>query len=112
MKTAEYEKNRENYLKNGRAYAQRTRKSARQAAKKLGLTLEQYDAMGTTCAICGEGNLEGRNRHVDHCHATGKVRDVLCKACNLMIGHAKDRAELLLKGVDYLKKHTSRLDAN
>ena len=48
-----------------------------------GLTLDQYHAIlerqDFCCAICGEpeGNSLYTKWHVDHCHATGRVRGVL-----------------------------------
>src|SRR5579859_6165169 len=55
--------------------------------RKFGITLEQYDAMlveqGGRCAACGTDEPGGMGSfHVDHCHATGKVRKLLCVRCN------------------------------
>lgn len=54
-------------------------------AKQLGVTDEEYAAMlerqGGGCAICG-ARPKTRRLHVDHDHATGKVRGLLCHRCN------------------------------
>jgi len=42
---------------------------------------------------------------VDHNHATGKVRALLCHNCNLTLGRAKDNPNILLSCIDYLNKH-------
>lgn len=57
---------------------------------------------GKVCAICGSSE----NLHVDHCHTTGKIRDVLCRECNIGLGHFRDRPDLLLLAIEYLRKHT------
>jgi hypothetical protein len=43
--------------------------------------------------------------HVDHDHKTGKVREVLCFTCNVMLGQAQDDPALLVRAVAYLQKH-------
>lgn len=50
------------------------------------LTTRAHQAMERAqdgrCAIC-------RNRrklHVDHCHTTGRVRALLCRRCNVLVG--------------------------
>jgi hypothetical protein len=54
------------------------------------LTEEQYQtllaAQGGACVICHKEPDADRPLAVDHCHATGVVRALLCNLCNLMIG--------------------------
>lgn len=55
------------------------------------------------CAVCGTG--PGKFRlAVDHCHATGKVRGLLCVTCNLAAGYLRDNPELVRRLADYLEK--------
>lgn len=72
---------------------------------KYGMTLEQWDEMmlnqGGMCAMCNEERRLG----VDHNHATGKVRALLCLGCNVAIGHLKESADLATNAASYLKKH-------
>lgn len=94
-------------------YRQRTYTSEKGRAKHLksnyGLTQSEFDLMleaqNGVCAICGGTEWGGSfdRPKVDHCHDTKVVRGLLCQACNLMIGHAKDDIELLAKGIEYLK---------
>lgn len=54
--------------------------------------------------ICGIGEGElGKNLDVDHCHDSGKVRGVLCNPCNVILGHARDRPDLLESAAKYLR---------
>ena len=39
---------------------------------------------------------------IDHNHVTGKVRGILCKSCNLLIGNAKDNVDILKSAIVYL----------
>jgi hypothetical protein len=64
------------------------------------------------CAICGA--VESTKHHkskrvvrlaVDHNHKTGKVRGLLCLACNHAIGGLKDDPELVFRAANYLKQH-------
>ena len=75
--------------------------------KRVGLSEDRYfemlDDQGWVCAICG-GELVGRLAHLDHDHATGKARGVLCQKCNLMLGNARDNIEILNKAINYLTK--------
>lgn len=57
---------------------------------RYGMTLEQYDELlrtqDGTCAICKQSCGTGQRLAVDHDHATGDVRGLLCKKCNRFIG--------------------------
>jgi hypothetical protein len=43
---------------------------------------------------------------VDHNHTTNKIRALLCSNCNLILGHAKDNKEILIKLSEYLEKYS------
>lgn len=74
---------------------------------------EMYRLQDGKCAVCHQPELsrdkQGNVRvlAVDHCHETGAVRELLCYACNSMLGQAKDNVEVLLAGAAYIKKHSS-----
>jgi hypothetical protein len=63
------------------------------------------------CYICGsEGFLIGKNGHteklaVDHDHATGQVRKLLCHNCNRALGLMHDDPSLLRKAANYIEEH-------
>jgi galactoside O-acetyltransferase len=79
--------------------------------RNYGMTLDQANALlaeqGGRCAVCltpidlfkkmwiGGGV-------VDHDHATGAIRGLLCQACNLVIGLAGDQEHRLAKAQHYL----------
>jgi hypothetical protein len=77
---------------------------------KYGITIEQYNQklidQSNCCAICGTDKPGGghNNLYVDHNHSTGKVRGLLCRNCNLMLGHAFDKVELLEEAIKYLNR--------
>lgn len=62
--------------------------------KMYGLTAKEYDMLyqfqGKVCAICQRATGSARRLAVDHDHATGAVRMLLCKRCNRMLGHLRD----------------------
>lgn len=81
--------------------------------KMYGITHEQYMEMQAEqdglCAICRKPEkriLYGEVAHlaVDHDHATGKVRSLLCHRCNVGLGRVEDR-EFLAKALAYLRYH-------
>jgi Autographiviridae endonuclease VII len=53
------------------------------------------------CAICGEPQ---DLLCVDHCHLTNEVRGLLCGACNVVLGYADKRPQILEKMADYLQR--------
>jgi Recombination endonuclease VII len=81
---------------------------------RYGITQAQYlqrlDAQGGVCAICSEACATGRNLAVDHDHATGVIRGLLCQACNTAIGKLRDSPSLIHKAAAYLlKSHVNNL---
>jgi len=79
----------------------------RELKRRYGLTLERHRELLASqsgrCAICGRLMSEP---HVDHDHATGKVRELLCVRCNVGLGYFED-AGSLLRAAAYLKKHAA-----
>jgi hypothetical protein len=104
--------NKERFDKRHKAWrdANRERLNAQGRAayfrQKYGLTLDERDAMlaaqGGVCAICEQVEHAKRGWAVDHCHQTGKVRGILCQACNLVLGHAGDDVSILQRMAVYL----------
>lgn len=86
-------KNRAKYIAQQREYyyANSTPEKRRieHLRKKFDMTVEQYEAMATAqdgrCAICRKEPKRYRLA-VDHCHATGRVRGLLCPRCNVALG--------------------------
>lgn len=80
-------------------------------ARKHGLTLDERQAMldvqGGLCAICKEETAFTGSYAacVDHCHATGRLRGILCAPCNLALGKMKDDPARLRAAADYLEKY-------
>lgn len=75
--------------------------------RKYGITLEQYNQMFAAqngcCAICGKHQVEFvKGLAVDHNHASGAIRSLLCVNCNLGIGCFRDNIGLLKAAIAYL----------
>ncbi len=77
-----------------------------QLKKLYNLTTEDYDRMraaqNDACAICARGCR--RRLVIDHCHKTGRIRGLLCDACNKGIGLLRDDEPTLLAAIEYLKR--------
>lgn len=73
---------------------------------EFGITVAMYEEMlakqNGVCAICSykqEGSLA-----VDHCHESGRIRGLLCRKCNIGIGHFRDNIGLLQAAGQYLQE--------
>ena len=84
---------------------------------KFGITLAEYNCLledqSHVCAICDcpETVLDHRSKQVkylsvDHDHATGRVRGLLCNSCNIALGHFQDNVDSLKAAIDYLESKT------
>lgn len=92
-----------------RHQANRAFQMARRLPSVYGITIEDYGAMFVAqagrCAICRDPQGE-RPLVVDHDHATGAVRSLLCSNCNAGIGLLKERSEVLTSAIGYLERHS------
>lgn len=84
----------------------------KRAVARYGLTLGQYEKIfadqGGACAICEcpESDMQyGRLRPlcIDHDHATGEIRGLLCNDCNRGIGFLGDDMSRLERAIHYLQ---------
>lgn len=68
-----------------------------------GITLDQFEKLKQhqhyTCAIC-ENTPD--KWVVDHDHATGEVRSLLCDSCNKGLGFFKDNVSVMEQAINYV----------
>jgi hypothetical protein len=78
---------------------------------KYGLTPEEYVALcfaqNNRCAICrnpetAKHNGQLKRLAVDHDHVTGRVRGLLCQACNVLLGNSRENVLTLQAAIQYL----------
>jgi hypothetical protein len=111
-------KNPEKYLRSAAKYRNNNRTKIREykLGVKYGVTLEEYAKMFQTqngrCAICGKeeitinfGTKQVQALAVDHCHKTGKIRELLCQDCNQGLGLFNDDPDRIQKAADYIDRH-------
>lgn len=100
------------------ANPEKARLHARRAKLKKNFSLtaeahaEMWKAQGGRCAIChapgGDWNITKPERPrlvVDHDHATGKVRSLLCWGCNTRLAGVED-VEFRAAALAYLERHS------
>ncbi len=74
---------------------------------KYGIDSRTYYALLSSqdqkCAIC-RTPFDPQRKHfaVDHCHASGKIRGILCEPCNLGLGYFRDNTDRLGAAIRYL----------
>lgn len=95
------------------SYRMRNRKA--KLKREYGMTQQQFDAIfrtqGGKCAICRREIRTGKDTPmkeyacIDHDHATGKVRGLLCSGCNHGLGNFNDNPDQLRRAVTYLEYH-------
>lgn len=84
--------------------------------KNYGITPDLYNKMFLEqkglCAICNQKEKRKSKwkgeiflLSVDHDHKTGKVRELLCASCNLIIGNINESIETCQGMIRYFKKH-------
>jgi hypothetical protein len=83
--------------------------------RTYGITLPEYKqiwiAQEGKCAICktvgfkmniSKAGYNNVTLSLDHCHATGKVRGLLCHNCNRALGLLQDNVEYFQTAINYL----------
>ena len=82
--------------------------------RKYGLTVAEFEAMLAAqdglCMICGkppkpDGVRAASRLHIDHDHATGENRDLICLNCNRGLGYFKDDPVLMRAAAEYVERH-------
>jgi Recombination endonuclease VII len=111
-KTCTKRNSRQRYV--GLSDAEKLLVAKKAKASKYGMTLTEFDAYVDAhddfCDICGREEdtkrkaVWTRGLTLDHCHATGKVRGMLCSRCNCAMGHVREDISVLEKMIQYLQR--------
>lgn len=103
----EYYKRNKEVIKKRTAEWQKTNKHRRprwHLKHKYNLSIEQFEQMKKKqdykCAICKQEVA----LVVDHDHKTNNIRGLLCKKCNLGLGHFNDEISRLKNAVNYMEE--------
>jgi hypothetical protein len=78
----------------------------RMAFSRFGITPDAYDELyrDPKCSGCGLAkSLNGKRLTIDHDHATGVKRGLLCHDCNRTIATAHDNPDILRRLASYLE---------
>ena len=112
-----YYKNKERINKKNKEWREKNKKKLREKdlKNKYNITTKEYKKLKkdqkNSCAICGKKETRKTNNgktqrlSIDHDHETGKVRGLLCKNCNSVLGYIKEDILLLKNMIKYLIKH-------
>lgn len=94
------------------------RMAAAARARKIALAAQNIDyeqmfvSQEGVCKICQQPERRTRKGlqvrlSIDHSHATGKVRGLLCYRCNVALGFLQDDPVRLQRAVEYLQNSTA-----
>ncbi len=117
------EQDRKNNPEKYRKWAENSRKrqgqlrNTKEVCRRFDIPVEWYyeklKKQNGLCQICGKqetrkSRTEGKTCAlvIDHCHRTGKLRDLLCHNCNVGIGVFNDSIDILRRAITYLETHT------
>jgi hypothetical protein len=113
-----YDRNQEDFNQKNKEYRtsdpakynrEQSKRYLRKSLRKYGLTVDDYqrlyDAQQGKCEICGTHQ---DRLVIDHCHATGRMRGLLCRLCNAGLGYAKDNPHVLRRMIRYLNDSATR----
>jgi hypothetical protein len=82
--------------------------AAQKRLTRYDLSAQEYTRMffmqGSRCAICGRRQDELEHALcVDHDHASGKVRGLICRSCNLGIANFEENVVYLRRAIEYVE---------
>lgn len=81
----------------------------RDIKNKYGITEDYFNKLiiiqDNKCKICGKEFKTNKAPCIDHCHATGKIRGLLCNNCNTGIGMLRDSTSILESAIKYLEEN-------
>lgn len=96
------------YFVANRSRAQASTRAANWKRYGINLTESRYaellKAQQNRCAICLE--VKSYRLHVDHNHATGQIRGLLCRNCNRGLGYFLEDANIIREAINYLKENS------
>ena len=108
-----YSESKSDKLKNECKSCLKDRSLKRQLMTAYGITKEEKEEMvrmqGNRCALCGIKFLDTKEINVDHCHTNGGIRGILCRHCNVGLGHFKDSTKLLRRAIKYLQDYAQTI---
>jgi len=82
------------------------KRRSRWLKNNYGIGIAEFDAMlagqGGVCAICKKSDWPINGPHVDHDHATGRIRGILCHKCNAALGYLGDNHLIAQAAANYL----------
>lgn len=87
---------------------------AKELRIRYGMTVAEYEAQLAAqegvCMICGQppnpsGVRAASRLHIDHDHATGRNRALICLNCNRGLGYFKDDPDLMRAAAAYIERH-------
>lgn len=103
-----YERNKARAYRNKKLWAEKNSEKMKKwnavyfRKRTFGLSDADYLSMlekqNKLCAIC----FNGRKLCVDHCHKTGRIRGLLCRQCNTVLGNSYDNRAVLQSAIEYL----------
>lgn len=105
---AYYAANRERNLAASRRWAREHPEEVRayHRRKTYGITPEVYRDLlvgqAGRCLVCGR--VPDHEMVIDHDHQSGRIRGLLCRTCNGMLGFARDNPVNLRQAADYLER--------
>lgn len=78
----------------------------KQLRSRYGITLWGYEYLVSlqngNCLICCKP-FGSQHAHIDHDHASQRVRGLLCRKCNVLLGMARDNSNVIHAAIGYLE---------